>query len=110
MSEKKEKSEENALNIIYVGKRQKLNKDTGKYETVAKEVPAFIIDGPDKISLPEGIEKGIAVEPDLAARLFALRPDDFKIPTEKGFRAQVEKVVETPLIAPTQQKTDTKKK
>jgi hypothetical protein len=71
-------------NIRYVGKRQLLNKKTLKMETVAKEVPAFIIDGADKIKLPKGIEKGIYMNPDTVARLFALRPDDFKTPILKA--------------------------
>lgn len=92
MSEKKEtkKEEKPAINIQYVGRRQKLNKKKGKIETVAKEAPAFIIDGPDKIKLPKGIEKGVYLKPELADRLFALRPSDFKKPVLKNGKSKVE--------------------
>jgi hypothetical protein len=91
MSEtKKEKAEKPAANIQYVGKRQKLNKEKNKFVVVAKEAPAFIIDGPDKIKLPKGIEKGVYVKPEIADRLFTLRPNDFKKPVLKNGKSKVE--------------------
>lgn len=80
----KEKVEKPSPNIRYVGTRQKLNKETGKTEIVDKEIPAFIMDGKNKIVLPDGIEKGIFLEPEIAAQLIALRPNDFKPIIEKG--------------------------
>lgn len=90
MAEKKEKAEKPSPNIQYVGKREKLNKDTGKFETVAKEVPGFIVDGKTKINLPDGIEKGVYLEPEIVAQLLALRPADFKIPVAKDGKTNSE--------------------
>ena len=82
MSKKKEeKLSPNAPNIIYVGKRQKLDKEKLKTVQAAKQVPAFIVDGKIKIKLPRGIEKGIYMPPETVARLISLRPADFKIPS-----------------------------
>lgn len=91
MNDKKEaKKEENPPNIQYVGKRLKLDKIKRKMRSVAKAVPAFVIDGTDKIKLPKGIEKGVYMQPELAARLFALRPKDFKTPVLKGGKTNSE--------------------
>lgn len=88
MSRKKKENSQpaaaDAPNIQYVGKRQKFHKEKLKMMPVAKEVPAFITDGKTKIILPEGIENGIYMPPETVARLFALRPDDFKTPVLKS--------------------------
>lgn len=73
-----------AANIQFVGKMKKVNKTTLKTETLSKEVPAYLVDGVEKITIPKGIETGVYMEPDLAARIIALFPDDFKAVVKKG--------------------------
>lgn len=75
---------EDAPNIQYVGRRHKFDKQKLKMTPTAKAVPAFIMDGKEKIKLPDGIENGIFMPPEIVARLFALRPDDFKTPVLKA--------------------------
>ncbi len=76
-------SETPLANIQYVGRRHKFDKEKLKMMPMAKEVPAFIMDGKTKIILPEGIENGIYMPPEIVAQLFKLRPDDFKTPVLK---------------------------
>lgn len=80
---KKESKPEN--NIIFVGKREKLNKETGKFEPVARQAPQYIVDGAEKMNLPPPEEqaKGFYLEPDLAERVKSLFPDDYKTPAKK---------------------------
>ena len=71
-------------NIIYVGRKQKLNVETGRMEIVAKEVPAFIVNGGKKIMLPEGIDKGAVMPTETAELLKTWRGSEFKTPTGKS--------------------------
>lgn len=71
-------------NIQFVGKRKKINKTSLKSEIYPKEIPGFVVDGGEKIIIPVGIEKGVFMEPSIAARLIGLFPDDFKVPTSFG--------------------------
>jgi hypothetical protein len=87
---KKKTEEKPAANLIFVGKENRWNAEKGKYESQPREAPEFVIDGGgggrggERINLPEGIEKGAYVEPDAAARLLALFPNDFKEFKPKG--------------------------
>jgi hypothetical protein len=78
----KEKKAEKPNNVQWVGKRQKLDKETGKYETVPLPAPRVFRQKGMKIDLPEGIENGAYVEE--AETLKAAFPDYFKTPIEKG--------------------------
>lgn len=87
-------------NIQYVGKRQKLDKEKLKMTHAAKQVPEFIMDGKTKIKLPEGIEHGIYLPEETAARLFALRPDDFKTPVVKAQKTSPVMPPAKPVVEP----------
>ncbi len=65
-------------NLFFVGKQQRFNSDTGKYETVLRESPEYLIDGGALLPLPPNLEKGAAVEQELADKAIALFPADFK--------------------------------
>lgn len=80
---KKEKTAD-APNIQFVGKRQKLNKQSGKLETIKRAAPQFVIDAGEKIELPADIEKGAYLAPETAARLIELFPNEFKPVAGKG--------------------------
>ena len=82
MAEKAKKKIE--PNIQFVGKQRKYNPDKDRFEDVPRDAPEFVMDGGEKLELPDGIEKGAYVEPSIAARLFVLYPNDFKTPTIKG--------------------------
>jgi hypothetical protein len=87
MTDKKKKTEKEDVpeaNVIFVGKRQKLNKESGKYETVAREAPAYITDGGKKIVLPESDAQRKGFYSDEAARLVELFPSDYKFLKAKG--------------------------
>lgn len=85
MSKKtKANSETEVPNIQYVGRRQKLDKTKLKMVEAAKQAPEFIMDGKTKIKLPRGIEHGVYMPVDVAQRLLALRPKDFKTPVLKS--------------------------
>ena len=65
-------------NIIFSGKKERLDKETGKSEKVPRESPTFIINGREKINLPDGLEKGAWVEPQDAETAKKLFASDFK--------------------------------
>lgn len=96
MSKKTKANEQTGVpNIQYVGKRHKFDKEKLKMAPAAKQVPEFIIDGKTKIKLPEGIEHGVFMPEETAARLIALRPNDFKTPVLKSPKT-------SPVIPPTE--------
>jgi hypothetical protein len=80
---KNEPKEQPEPNIQFVGKWRKFDHEKGKAVMVRRPAPAFVIDGTERIKLPEGIDKGAYVEPALAARLMTLWPQDFKRPQAK---------------------------
>lgn len=73
-----------AADIVFVGKRRRLNKETGKYKLFPREAPPFIQDGADKIKLPEPEAQKDGFYHEDAARIIALFPDDYKIFKPKG--------------------------
>ncbi len=83
-NKKSKKTEAPANNIQWVGKREKLNKETGKRELVPVNAPPFINDSETRIKLPapEVQAKGFFHED--ADVIIALFPNDFKKPTDKS--------------------------
>lgn len=73
-----------ANNIQFVGKRERLNKKTGKPEKVPATASTQISDGETIIKLPSDKQQKEGFYSKHAARLFALYPDDYKKPVAKG--------------------------
>jgi len=71
-------------NIQFVGRREQMNKVTGKTELVPAEASRKISDGETIIKLPPDEEQKAGFYSKHAARLFALYPDDYKKPVAKG--------------------------
>lgn len=87
MAEKKQAKTQNAKpenNIQFVGKSKRWNPETGKQELAPREAPRHIIDGMDKIKLPEAAEQAKGFYHEDAARIMALFPNDYKKPQKKG--------------------------
>lgn len=83
-SEKKPATVTAAPNIQFVGRREQLNKKTGKTEMVPATAPRRINDGETSIKLPPDEEQKEGFYSKHAPRLFALHPDDYKKPVAKG--------------------------
>lgn len=66
------------FNTIFTGKAERWNKETGKLEKVSREAPAFIINGINKIELPESQAKGFYLEPNGRGVIMNLFPQEFK--------------------------------
>lgn len=79
----KEKVEQK-LNIIFVGKREKLNPETGKMELVSMDAPTEFNSANVNFKLPVGIENGAYLEEEKANILILTFPDLFKQFVEKG--------------------------
>lgn len=64
MSKPKPKTTKPEPNTIFAGKREKWNKQSAKLEKVPTDAPAFIINGLNKINLPDAIQqkKGFHLE------------------------------------------------
>lgn len=73
-----------ASNIIFVGKTERLNKQTGEIERVPRDAPKKINDGETQIKLPSPDEQKTGFYHARATQIIALFPDDYKIPTDKG--------------------------
>jgi hypothetical protein len=73
-----------APNIQFVGRREQLNKVTGKTELVPAIASRSINDGETIIKLPSDEKQKEGFYSKHAARLFALYPDDYKKPVAKG--------------------------
>ena len=67
-------------NTIFSGKREQWNKTTNKVETVSREAPGFIIDGANKIRLPdaETQAKGFSLEVAEQTAVMNLLAGDYK--------------------------------
>lgn len=87
-----EEKEEQIPNTIWTGKQNKYDPDKDKYVTAVREVPKFVMDGGNKIELPENLADGAFVEPSERTRLMELYPKDFK-------EFEPEKQIETDLPA-----------
>lgn len=80
----KKAQKENPPNIIFVGRRTRLNKETLLEETVLREAPAFLIDGGIRIALPLEAEQKRGFYSDEANRIIEAFPNDYKLFAEKG--------------------------
>lgn len=81
--ENKETRPEN--NLQFVGRQARWNAEENKLVEVAREAPAFIIDGREKIKLPDSAEqkKGFHLDEEKRAQVQSLFGDDFKTPIVK---------------------------
>ncbi len=76
---------QHANNVIFVGKREVVNKETGKLEKVsAEEAPRKINDGDTAIKLPESDEQKKGFYTKHANVLVSLFPEDYKLVVPKG--------------------------
>lgn len=78
---KKEEKPEN--NIQWVGKRTRLDKETGKPKVVARDMPEFVPDGNEIIKLPKP-DSQMRFYHEEKDRLITLFPEDFKPIVDKG--------------------------
>ena len=73
-----DEKEEKIPNTSWTGKQKHYGTDKDKYVTAAREVPKFVMDGGEKIKLPEDLAGGAFIEPSERTRLMELYPQDFK--------------------------------
>lgn len=71
-------------NIIFVGRREVVNKDNGKLEKVTTSAGARISDGETVIELPTPEEQKAGFYHAQAAQIIALFPADYKPVISKG--------------------------